>query len=122
MSHIKAKNTKAELLVFRELRKRGIYFQKRYKRVVGKPDIAWPRKKRAVFIDGDFWHGYQFSKIRKTLPKKYWLKKIEGNIARDKKNRAKLKRQGWKIFRVWEHDVSKNFNNTINKIIYLLKA
>ena len=54
MSKIHARNTKAEVLVFRELRKRGLYFQKHYKRVKGSPDVALPRKKRAVFIDGDF--------------------------------------------------------------------
>ena len=60
MSKIRSKNTKLEVLVFRELRKRGVYFQKHYERVVGKPDIALPRKRKAVFLDGDFWHGYDF--------------------------------------------------------------
>jgi len=77
MSRIRSKNTKAEITVFRELRKRGIYFQKHYKKIAGNPDIALPRKKKAVFIDGDFWHGYNFSKLKERLPKKYWLEKIE---------------------------------------------
>jgi DNA mismatch endonuclease (patch repair protein) len=122
MSRIRSKNTKAEMLVFRELRKRGIYFQKHYAKVAGKPDIALPRKKKAIFIDGDFWHGYRFNKNTSKLPKKYWIKKIESNILRDKKNSAELKKQGWKILRVWEHDVLINLDKAINKIIYLLKA
>ena len=77
MSKIRSQDTKVEILIFRELRKRGIYFQKHYKRVIGNPDIALPRKKKAVFIDGDFWHGYKFPKLKKRLPKKYWLAKIE---------------------------------------------
>ena len=85
MSKIRSKNTKAELIVFRELRKRKIYFQKHYKKCVGCPDIAIPSKKIAVFIDGDFWHGRNFHKDKKRLPKRYWLNKIEGNIVRDKK-------------------------------------
>lgn len=120
MSKIRSKNTKAELLVFRELRKRGIYFQKHYKRAAGNPDIALPRKKKAVFIDGDFWHGYQFSKLKKRLPKKYWLAKIERNIKRDRKNRAQLRKEGWEVLRVWEHDIRKNLNKSINKIINFL--
>ncbi|RZD19594.1 MAG: hypothetical protein EVG15_00760 [Candidatus Acididesulfobacter diazotrophicus] len=64
MSNIRSQNTKVEILVFRELRKRKIYFQKHYKKAIGNPDIALPRKKKAVFIDGDFWHGYQFSKLK----------------------------------------------------------
>jgi len=121
MSKIRSKNTKAELLVFRELRKRGIYFQKHYKRAIGNPDIALPRKKKAVFIDGDFWHGYQFSKFKKRLPKKYWLAKIEKNIKRDRKNRTQLRKEGWKVLRVWEHEVHKNIDKTVAKIMTFLQ-
>ncbi len=117
MSKIRSQNTKTELLVFRELRRRGVYFQKHYKRAIGNPDIALPRKKKAVFIDGDFWHGYQFSKLRKRLPKKYWLAKIERNMRRDKTNRAKLRKDGWQVLKIWEHEIQKNFSKTISKII-----
>jgi len=122
MSKIRSKNTKPEVLVFRELRKRGIYFQKHYKRAAGNPDIALPRKKKAVFIDGDFWHGYQFSKLEKRLPKKYWLAKIERNIKRDRKNRAQLHKEGWEVLRVWEHELNKNFDNALEKIIKFLES
>ena len=122
MSKIRSKNTKAEILVFKELQRRKIYFQKHYKRAVGNPDIALPRKKKAVFIDGDFWHGYQFSKQKKRLPKKYWQGKIENNIKRDRRIRAKLKREGWQVLRVWEHEMLKNFDETIEKIITFLKS
>ena len=117
MSKIRSKNTKIEILIFRELRKRKIYFQKHYKRAIGNPDIALPRKKKAIFIDGDFWHGYQFSKFKKRLPRKYWLAKIEKNIKRDKINRAKLRKDGWDVLRIWEHEVQKNLNEVIYKII-----
>ncbi|MDP3057790.1 MAG: very short patch repair endonuclease [bacterium] len=108
MSKIRSKNTKAERIVFCELRKRKIYFQKHYKKAAGSPDIAFPRKKIAIFIDGDFWHGRYFLKDEKRLPKKYWREKIKSNILRDKRNRAKLKKQGWKILRIWEHEIIKN--------------
>jgi DNA mismatch endonuclease, patch repair protein len=121
MSKIRGKNTKVELAVFRELRRRKIYFQKYYKSPAGSPDIALPRKKIAVFIDGDFWHGYRFDKNRSRLPKKYWLDKIENNIKRDRKNRAKLKKSGWKVMKVWEHDVIKKFEESMEKIISFLK-
>lgn len=94
MSKIRGKNTKIELLVFRELRKRGIYFQRHYNRAPGSPDIALPRKKIAIFIDGDFWHGYNYAKNKKRLPKEYWRAKLEANMARDLKNRRKLRRMG----------------------------
>lgn len=121
MSKIRSKNTKAEIIVFRELKRRGIYFQKHYNKALGKPDISLPRKKKAVFIDGDFWHGYKFKKQKNRLPKKYWRAKIESNIRRDHSNRAKLRRASWQTLRVWEHEVFKNFDDIINKIIKFLK-
>jgi len=121
MSKIRSRDTKVEKIVFRELAKRGIYFKKYYKHVIGNPDIALPKKKKAIFIDGDFWHGYQFSKLKKRLPKIYWFSKIERNIERDRLYRAKLKRQGWKVLRVWEHEVRKNFDKTTLKIVKFLK-
>lgn len=120
MSKIRSKNTKAEVLVFKELKRRKIYFQLHYKKASGSPDIALPRKKIAVFIDGDFWHGYRFAERRSKLPEKYWVGKIEGNMKRDRRNRAKLRKSGWKVLRVWEHEVLKNFDKTIDKIVTFL--
>lgn len=116
MSKIRGKNTKIELLVFRELRKKGVYFQKHYKRIDGNPDIALPRKKKAVFIDGDFWHGYQLKRLKARLPKSYWIPKIERNVARDKKNRSILRKKGWQVLRVWEHEIERNPDASIDKI------
>jgi DNA mismatch endonuclease (patch repair protein) len=107
MSKIRSKNTKPELLAFRYLRKRKIYFQKHYRRAPGSPDIALPRRKIAVFIDGDFWHGYRFSARKAKLRKKYWLDKIQANMRRDRRNKLELKKLGWKVLRVWEHDIKK---------------
>jgi len=121
MSKIRSQNTKVENLVFYELRKKGVYFQKHYKKAIGNPDIALPKKKKAIFIDGDFWHGYHFKKLSKRLPKKYWLTKIEKNIKRDRLYRAKLKENGWKILRVWEHQVRKNPDIATEKIVNFLK-
>lgn len=117
MSKIRSCDTKVEKIVFRELLKRGVYFQKYYKKAIGNPDIALPSKKRAIFIDGDFWHGYQFSKLKKRLPKKYWLGKIENNIKRDRVNRAKLEKDGWKVLRIWEHEVMEDTERVIRKIV-----
>lgn len=117
MSKIRSKNTKAELFVFGELRKKKINFQKHYRKAIGSPDIALPRKKIIVFIDGDFWHGRNFLKTKDRLPRKYWRQKIESNIVRDRKNRAKLKRQGWRILRIWESEIAKDPHLAIEKIV-----
>ena len=122
MSKIRSKNTKAEMVIFRELRKRKIYFQKHYKKVTGSPDIAFPKKKIAIFVDGDFWHGRNFSKTKNRLPRKYWRQKIESNLIRDRKNLAKLKRQGWRVLRIWESGIIKNPRLAIEKIVDFINS
>jgi DNA mismatch endonuclease, patch repair protein len=123
MSRIRPKGTRPEQLVFKYLRQQKIYFQKHYKRAVGSPDVALPRKKRAVFIDGDFWHGWKFEQWKHKLPNEYWLPKIEANIRRDRRNFAKLRREGWKLLRVWEHDlVPRKRDATLKRIADFLTA
>jgi len=122
MSKIRASNTKVELLVFKELRKRGVYFQKHYKRAVGKPDIALPRKKKAVFIDGDFWHGNNFEILRNKISGQFWLNKLENNIKRDIKVNTILEKDGWAILRVWENEIYKNPDQSIDRIVLFLTS
>jgi DNA mismatch endonuclease, patch repair protein len=119
MSRIRSQNTSPERLVFTHLRKKGIYFQKHYKKAPGSPDVALPRRKIAVFIDGDFWHGWKFKERREKLPV-FWQEKIENNIARDKRNRSKLGREGWRVLRVWEHELKKKPQQTLEKIEHFL--
>jgi DNA mismatch endonuclease (patch repair protein) len=107
MSRIRSKDTKAEKIVFKYLNQQNIYYQKHYKRIPGVPDIALPRKKLAVFIDGDFWHGRNYKETIKRLPEEYWQKKILQNVTRDKKTRRELKSRGWKILKVWESDIGR---------------
>ena len=121
MSKIRSKETQIEQIVFKYLRKQGVYFQKHYKKAPGSPDIALPRKKIAIFIDGDFWHGWQFSKKKGKLPKKYWLAKIESNIQRDKRNHAKLRREGWRTLRVWEHQLKNQQEKYLKKILEFIQ-
>jgi DNA mismatch endonuclease (patch repair protein) len=108
MSKIRSKNTKAEVMVFRYLRRERVYFQKHYKRAPGTPDIALPRKKKAVFIDGDFWHGRTFDALfirRGGDESDPWIKKIRRNMERDAEQRSALLEAGWDIFHIWEQDL-----------------
>lgn len=89
MQNIRSADTKAELFVARELRKRGIYFAKNVKSIFGKPDFVFRRKKIVVFIDSDFWHGHPRRCIMPKSNRAYWNNKIKRNKERDKKvNRA----------------------------------
>lgn len=121
MSRIRSKNTGIEKTVFSYLRKHGIYFYKHYDKIPGKPDIALPSKKIAVFVNGDFWHGYRFSTWKNRIPKKYWRDKIAANIARDKKRYASMKRRGWKVLHVWGHEIIMQPEKACSKIADFLK-
>lgn len=108
MSRIRSKETEAERIVFKYLRQNKIYFQKHYARAAGKPDIALPRKKKAVFIDGDFWHGRDYERIVASRPAgDYWPAKIAYNMERDVRNRAELAEKGWKLLVIWESDIKR---------------
>jgi len=107
MSRIRSKDTEAEIIVFKYLINQKVYFQRHYKKVLGNPDIALPRKKRAIFIDGDFWHGRHLKKSLARLPKEYWRDKIKNNVLRDKKNRSMLKEAGWEVLQVWDSDIKR---------------
>lgn len=99
MSRVRSKNTRPEIILFKLLRKSGIKFKKHYK-VTGRPDAAIPEKKIAVFIDGEFWHGKNFTEWKDDVSE-FWKNKIGGNIKRDRKNCRILKKDGWKIVRLW---------------------
>lgn len=108
MSKIRGKNTKPELIVYRYLRKEKIYFQKHYRAKEGIVlDLALPRKKRAVFIDGDFWHGKTIDKVMERGPDDFWTKKILRNIERDDEQVQMLIANEWDVLRVWGSDLSR---------------
>lgn len=120
MAAIRSTNTSPERLVFKELRKRGIYFQRHYKKALGTPDIAIPSRKIAVFIDGDFWHGFRYPIWKKRLKNRFWEKKIERNRERDKLYHGKLRKMGWRVLRVWEHQLKSDFGKIVNGICFFL--
>lgn len=124
MSLIRSKNTRIEKdfckLLSSALYKKGIRYRKHYKKLPGKPDIAFVGKKIAVFIDGDFWHGYKFKIQKQRLPRKYWVKKIENNISRDRQVDRELRRMDWQVLRVWEHEIKLKPERTIRKIAKMI--
>jgi len=111
------KDTSIETTVRSALHKRGLRFRKHVKELPGKPDIVFTKAKIAVFIDGDFWHGYGFSKWRDRLSSDYWRVKISKNRVRDVKNHLALRAAGWRVIRVWEHSIKKDFEGVVNRIV-----
>jgi DNA mismatch endonuclease (patch repair protein) len=119
MSKIKSKNTKPELIIVNLLKQSKYNFTTHYSELPGKPDIVFINSKVAIFIDGDFWHGFRFPLWKHKMSPK-WQEKIEKNRKRDQRNFRKIRRLGWKVLRIWEHQVEKNPENCISRIYGLL--
>lgn len=104
----KRANTKPELLVRQRLRDAGLTGYRLQWKVPGRPDVAWPGKKVALFVNGCFWHRCPHCNL--PLPKsnvEYWTEKFERNVARDKKNLALLDDLGWRTHVIWECQLKK---------------
>ena len=116
MSRIKGKDTGLEMRVRSELHRRGFRFRKHVKELPGKPDVVFTKAKVAVFIDGDFWHGYRFPSWEHKVSD-FWKQKINKNRERDRRNHRKLKEMGWTVIRLWQHDLERDFQECIEKIV-----
>ena len=106
----KNKDSKIELLLRKELWKRGIRYQKNRNDIFGTPDIVFKGKKVAVFCDSEFWHGYNWEDQKKDFKshREFWIPKIERNMQRDIEVTQKLESDGWTVLRFWGKDIKKN--------------
>ena len=103
------RDTKVELLLRRELHRRGFRYTVDDRSLPGRPDLCFKRARTAVFVDGDFWHGRNLSEGLRRLAaghnSGYWVAKISGNVERDRKNDSLLRDLGWAVVRIWESEV-----------------
>ena len=119
MSHVKLKNGTAETILAKRLWHMGFRYRKNYKKLPGSPDIAILKYHIAIFVDGEFWHGKDWENRKTGMKKnrKYWIEKIEENIARDKRVNAQLVALGWRVLRYWEKDVIKRSEDIAQEIV-----
>lgn len=120
MSHIKSKDTGVELLVRRKLFSMGYRYRVNYKKLPGKPDIVFTKKKIAIFIHGCFWHGHGCdSRYAHTSQsnKEYWYPKIKRTKERDTEHIIELESTGWKVLVLWECEIKNHFNETMAALI-----
>jgi len=119
MKKIRSKNTKAEVLLRKSLWTLGVRYRKNYKKLPACPDIVITKIKLVVFIDGEFWHGHNWNikKDRIKANPDFWIPKIERNMERDVENNERLKRLGFKVVRFWEHEIKKDLQGCIDKIL-----
>lgn len=117
MSKIRSKNTLLENNFTKLLRKETrLRFLTHQRDITGNPDIVFKSRKICVFIDSDFWHGWQFPRWKETLKNDFWKEKIENNRKRDKKVTTYLRRNGWIVIRLWEHQIKKDKERLIKNI------
>lgn len=121
MSRVKGKDTGLEMRVRSALHRRGLRFRKHAKDLPGKPDVVFRKARVAVFVDGDFWHGYRFPSWEDKVSD-FWKKKINKNRERDAANHQKLRQMGWTVIRLWQHEVEEDFDACIDRILAAVRG
>ena len=120
MSAVRSRNTGPELLLRRELHRRGLRYRLRYP-LTGRPDVVFPRARVAVFVDGDYWHGNTWrlrgaasldDYLGSLSNPDFWRQKITANIARDQAVTRELRDSGWRVIRIWESDLRKDLQHS----------
>ncbi len=121
----KGKNTKPELLVRQRLREAGLTgYRIHWNKVPGKPDVAWPGKRVALFVQGCFWH--RCPHCKPPMPKshiEYWVVKFDRNVERDERTLRELEDVGWRVHVIWECQLKKrNIDATMADLLPQLAA
>jgi len=122
MSKIRSVETKPEQSLRKKLWESGVRYWINVKALPGSPDIVIRKSMLVVFVDGEFWHGYNWE-VKKTKIKtnrKFWIPKIERNMQRDIENNKALKKLGFKVLRFWEQEIKKDSNKCVNKIMAVI--
>lgn len=118
-SRVMARNVARDTLPERRLHTllavSGLDFTRHDETLAGKPDFVFRAAKLAVFVDGDFWHGWRFPLWKHKLTE-YWHEKIARNRHRDRRNFQRLRRLGWRVLRVWEHQIEDDSMKCIFRI------
>lgn len=121
MRRVRSRDTSPEMALRRELHRRGLRYSLR-RRLPGSPDIVFVSAGAAVFIDGCFWHGCPQHCRRPSSNRDYWLPKIERNMRRDRRVDAELKEAGWRVIRLWEHEVKESPRRCAARIEPVVRA
>lgn len=121
MAAVKGKDTSLERTLLTAFKTRRWCLERNVADLPGKPDFVFRKARVAVFVDGDFWHGWRFPAWKAKLAA-YWQTKIERNRRRDRKNFQQLRRDGWRVLRVWEHEVERGLADVVERVASLLAS
>ena len=123
MRNVRNKDSFIEISLRKELWKRGIRYRKNVSSVFGKPDIAFIGLKIAVFVDSEFWHGFDWKHKQFEIKsnRDFWIPKIERNIQRDMQVTARLESENWTVIRIWGNDIKKDVISVADRIERIYK-
>lgn len=116
MRRVKLRNGSLERIVQQELKDRRLKFRRHVRSLPGSPDIVFYGSKVAIFIDGDFWHGWRLPAWEHKLSP-FWRDKLRKNRVRDCRNFKKLRSRGWKVMRLWQHQIIGNLQGSIVRVM-----
>lgn len=117
MASIKGKGNKdTELALMEILRRHHITGWRRNQKVFGRPDFVFWRVRCALFVDGCFWHGCPKHCNTPAGNRPFWKKKLAANKARDCRVNRELRKLGWRVVRIWEHDLAKRGEVCVRRI------
>lgn len=118
MSRIKGRNTGPELRLRSLLHRAGFRFRLHAKDLPGKPDIVLPKYRTAIFVHGCFWHRHEGCRNATTPSTRteFWQDKFNGNVERDRRNRAALETAGWTVITVWECDLKVDADRIVEQL------
>jgi DNA mismatch endonuclease (patch repair protein) len=121
MSLIRSRDTTPELIVRSIAHRLGYRFRVHRRDLAGNPDIVFPSRRCAVFVDGCFWHGHTCSIGHIPYSNtEFWSEKIARTKLRDSKNRKRLRKEGWRILTIWECQI-KNTDNLTRRLQHFLE-
>lgn len=124
MKKIKGKNTRPELIFRKALWHAGVKYRIHSKQLLGRPDISIQSKKLVIFIDGSFWHGYNWEEKKDKIKsnKAFWIPKIERNIQRDYEVNRHYQQAGYTVFRFWDFEIKNELGSCLQKVLEHLEA
>lgn len=119
MRNVKLKDGSIEQILQKGLRSNGVKFKRHIRSLPGSPDLVFKQQRVVVFIDGDFWHGWRLSSWEHKLSP-FWRNKLWANRQRDQRNFRKLRSQGWRVIRFWQHQIVRNKDRCLQEILQSL--
>jgi len=107
MALVRSKNSRAEMVVRKLVFALGYRYRLHVRDLPGKPDLAFRKLRKVIFVHGCFWHRHgscSLARLPKSRPE-FWIPKLEGNKQRDQRNKEALEKEGWRVLTIWECEI-----------------